>query len=82
MVDQEDIVHLDCYRMYSFHSLCTRALEVDNFATSISVSVAEEAASVYVWADEQVVTSGDAKREMFSRVSVENLTPAHVEGYG
>ena len=80
LVDQEGIVDLDCYRMYSFHSLHARALQVDNFATSISVSAAEEArrrSSEHAWAAEQAATSGDAGVELVSRVSVEDLTHAH-----
>ena len=81
LVHQEGIVDLDCYHMYSFHTLHARALQVDNFATSISVSAAEEAASVHAWAAEQAATSGDAEVELGSRVSVQDLTQAHAEGY-
>ena len=68
LVDQEGNVDLDCYNLFSFHSVHARALQVDDFATSTSVSAAENAASVYELATEQV--------------SLEDLTQAHDEGYG
>ena len=38
IVEQEGIVDFDCHPLLSFHSFDARALEVDDFATSTSVS--------------------------------------------
>ncbi len=81
LVDQEGIVDLDCYHLLSLQSLHARALQVHDFATSTSVSAVEKAAPVHEWAAEQATTSEDVEVEQISRVSMEDLTQAHVEGY-
>jgi hypothetical protein len=62
----------------SSRSTNKRALEVDDLAISISVSPAEQAASVHELTAEQVATSQDVEVE---HVSLEDLTQVHVEGY-
>ena len=47
----------------------------------MSVSAAEQAASVHELTAEQVATLMDADVEHVSRVSLEDLTQAHPEGY-
>jgi hypothetical protein len=80
VVDQEGIVDLDCYHLLSFQSLHTRALQVDDFTTSNSVSATEQAALVHEWATEQAATSEDVEVEQVSRVSMEDLTQARAKG--
>ena len=63
LVDQEGIVDLDCYHLFSFQSLHTRALQVDDFTTSTSVSAAEKAALVHELAAEQAANSEDVEVE-------------------
>jgi len=77
----EGLIDLDCYNLPSFQSLDARALQVDDFATSTSVSAAEKAASVHELAAEQAVTSEDVEVKQVSRVSMEDWTQAHAEGY-
>jgi hypothetical protein len=81
LVDQEGIVDLDCYHLPSFQSLHARDLQVDDFTTSTSVSAAEKASLVHALAAEQAATSEDVEVEQVSRVSMEDLTQAHAEGY-
>ena len=53
---------------------------MDDFAISISVFAAEQAASVYESTAEQVTTLMDVDVEHVSRVSLEDWTQAHAEG--
>ena len=81
MVDQEGIVDLDCYHLLSFQSLHARALNVDDVATSTSVSADEPTASVHDSATTMAANSEDVEVEQVSRVSMEDLTQTHAEGY-
>ena len=77
MVDQEGIVDLDCYHLLSFQSLHARALNVDDVATSTSVSADEPTASVHDSATTMAANSEDVEVEQVSRVSMEDLTQTH-----
>ena len=48
LVDQEGILDLDCYHFLSFQSVHARALQVDDYATSISVSASEKASTTFI----------------------------------
>jgi hypothetical protein len=54
---------------------------VGTFTTSISVSTPEQPPSVCELTTGQVVTSKDTEVEHVSRVSLEDLTQTHTEGY-
>ena len=54
---------------------------MDDCVTCTSVSPGEQAVSVFALADEQAVISEGVEVEQVSRVSMEDLTQTHAEGY-